>query len=166
MMYKIGDKISHTVHGAGVISNIETKEILGEETSYYTIEIPANKMKLMVATEKADEIGIRKIMGKKELAVVLEGLTIPLESKKINWMERTRENEVKLASGNINQVMEVYKELYKLDNEKGLSSTEKRMYNTAKQILVSEVSLVNKITSEEAENLMKDTLNKTLQINI
>ena len=65
-----------------------------------------------------------------------------------------------------NQNISEVSKILEVDNEKGLSSTEKRMYNTAKQILVSEVSLVNKITSEEAENLMKDTLNKTLQINI
>lgn len=163
-MYKIGDKISHPIHGAGIISNIEVKEILGEETSYYTIEIPENRMKLMVSTEKADEIGIRKILGKKEMAIVIDSLSEPFECKRINWMERKRDNEVKLASGNINEIAEVYKELYKLDNEKGLSSTEKRMYNNAKHILVSELSLVNKITSEKAEALMKDTLNKSLEI--
>ena len=163
-MYKIGDKISHPIHGAGIISNIETKEILGEELSFYSIEIPANRMKLMVSTEKADEVGIRKILSKKEMAQVISGLAIPMEKRNINWMERTRDNEAKLATGDINEVAKVYKELYKLDNEKGLSSTEKRMYTTAKNILVSEVSLVNKMTSEQAEALMVDTLNKSFEI--
>ena len=163
-MYKVGDKISHPIHGAGIISDIETKEILGEEMDFYAIEIPANKMKIFVSTDKADEVGIRKILSKKEMDSVIKGLAVPMEKRNINWMERTRDNEAKLQTRNINEVAMVYKELYKLNNEKGLSSTEKRMYQTARQILVSEVSLVKAITNDQAAALMEDSLNKSFEI--
>ncbi|MCQ2979112.1 MAG: CarD family transcriptional regulator [Clostridia bacterium] len=163
-MYKIGDKISHPVHGAGIISDIETKEMLGEELDFYTIEIPANKMKIFVSTDKADEVGIRKILSKKEMDSVIKDLAIPMEKRNINWMERTRDNEAKLATRKISEVAKVYKELYMLDNEKGLSSTEKRIYTTAKQILASELSLVKSISNEQAVALMEDSLNKTFEL--
>jgi len=163
-MYKIGDKISHPVHGAGIVQSVEVKEIFGEEKSFYNICIPQNKMKLMVSTEKADEIGIRKIVDKEEMANVLKELTVPFKNKKTNWIERSRRNVEKIKSGNIIEVAEVVKELYAIDNEKGLSASEKRMYNNARQILLSELALVNNLNNEQAEMMMKEALNKTIKI--
>ena len=159
-MYKIGDKISHPIHGAGIIQNIETKELFDEEKSFYTIEIPEKCMKLCISTDKADEIGVRKVLGKKAMAVVVDSLSEPFKVKRANWMERTRDNEAKLASRDIKQIAEVYKELYKLDNEKGLSATEKRMYASAKRYLATEIALVNNISQEKAEEKMIKSMTK------
>ena len=59
-MFNIGDKVVYPMHGAGVIQDIEEKNILGEKTAYYIIKMPG-EVKVMVPTAKAEEIGMRNI---------------------------------------------------------------------------------------------------------
>lgn len=63
-MFKVGDKIVYPMHGAGTIEAIEQKEMLGDEKDYYIIRMPIGGMKLMVPTDKADDIGVREVQAK------------------------------------------------------------------------------------------------------
>ena len=60
-MFNVGDKVVYPMHGAGIIQDIEEKDILGEKTSYYIIKMPG-EVKVMVPTSKAEEIGMRNII--------------------------------------------------------------------------------------------------------
>ena len=64
-MFNIGDKIVYPMHGAGTIDSIEEKSILGETQKYYIIKMPGD-VKVMVPTEKAEEIGVRNIINKED----------------------------------------------------------------------------------------------------
>ncbi len=163
-MFKVGDKVSHPVHGAGVIKGIETKEVLGEKQKYYSIFIETNKMNLLVSTDKAGEAGIRKVMMKSQMDTILDRLTNEEVSVNKNWIERGRVNADRLKSGKINDVIMVLKELHAIDKEKGLSMSDKRLYNMATQILASELALVKNMDNEEAKKLMEDALNKNMYI--
>ena len=59
-MFKIGDTVLYPLHGAGVIQNIEEKEILGEIKSYYILKIPISDMTVMVPVDA--DVGIRSIV--------------------------------------------------------------------------------------------------------
>ena len=66
-MYKIGDKIVYPMHGAGEISNIEEREILGELREYYVLKIPHGDMKIMIPVDKCEEIGVRDVIDKDDI---------------------------------------------------------------------------------------------------
>lgn len=158
-MYNIGDKIVYPMHGAGVIEAIEEREILGEIHKYYIVRMPvAGEMTLMLPLDRCDEIGVRGVISKDEASKVLEAFkTVGVESDS-NWNKRHRENMGKIKSGDIYQVLGVVKELMYRDMIKGLSTSERKMLNNAKQIVVSELVLSAVADKEDIESIITDTV--------
>ncbi len=155
-MFSIGDKIVYPMHGAGVIENIEEKEILGEKASYFILELPICQMKLMVPVNNSEKLGLRDIVNEEIIDEILIVLGKGQDEDETNWSKRHRKNMDRIKTGDIFEVAEVVRNLILLDEEKGLSTGEKKMLNNAKQILMSELALVKDISKEEAEQLITD----------
>ena len=157
-MFNIGDKIVYPMHGAGTIDAIEEKNILGEKHNYYIIKMPG-EVKVMVPTDKAEEVGVRNIIDKEEAAKVMTVLGENETEMSHNWNKRYRDNMDKMKSGDIYEVADVVRNLSFKQKEKGLSTGEKKMLNNAKQILVSELVLAEHATQDEIETLVDNKIN-------
>lgn len=157
-MYSIGDKIVYPMHGAGVIESIEEREILGCKQDYYVLKMPVGDMKVMIPTQNVDGIGIREVIRSRDVDKVYEILQDHTVNVTNNWNKRYRENMTKIRSGNIYEVADVVRILMKRDREKGLSTGEKKMLNSAKQILVSELVLAEDSEQMEIETAINDFL--------
>ncbi len=157
-MFNIGDKIVYPMHGAGTIDSIEEKDILGEKQNYYIIKMPG-EVKVMVPTDKAEEVGVRNIINKDEAAKVMAVLGENETEMSQNWNKRYRDNMDKMKSGDIYEVADVVRNLSFKQKEKGLSTGEKKMLNNAKQILVSELVLAEHASQEEVEKLVDNKIN-------
>jgi len=157
-MFVIGDRIVYPMHGAGVIEEIEEKKILGEVRRYYILRVPCGDMKIMIPIDSSEEIGIRGIISPEEMAVVLEFLGEESTEMSSNWNRRYRENMEKLKTGDIHNVAEVVRNLMRTDKGKKLSTGEKKMLSNAKQILVSEMILVNSIDQETAMKIIDSSV--------
>ncbi len=156
-MYQIGDKIVYPIYGAGTIEAIETKEILGQSHDYYVIKTNS-KMKVMVPIEKCDEAGIRHIVEEDALEELFEILKADSNKMPDNWNRRYRENMEKIKTGDILQVAEVVRNLYRVEKQKSLSNGEKKMLEKAMLIIASEVALVKNITQEKAEKMICEVI--------
>lgn len=157
-MFTIGDKIVYPMHGAGTIISIEKKEVLGEMQDYYIILMPIGEMKLMVPTGMAREVGVREVSDEgviDEVFGILSGSDEPMPS---NWSKRYRVNMERIKGGDICEVAVVIRNLVSMDEEKGLSTGERKMLNNAMQILLSEVALVRDINEDEAEKIVSGIL--------
>ncbi len=157
-MYSIGDKIVYPMHGAGVIESIEEREILGCKQDYYVLKMPVGDMKVMIPTGNVDGIGIREVIGSRDVDKVYEILQDHSVNVTNNWNKRYRENMTKIRSGNIYEVADVVRILMKRDREKGLSTGEKKMLNSARQILISELVLAEDSEQLEIETAINDFL--------
>ena len=157
-MFNIGDKIVYPMHGAGTIDAIEEKDILGEKQNYYIIKMPG-EVKVMVPTNKAEEVGVRNIIGKEEAGKVMAVLGENETEMSQNWNKRYRDNMEKMKSGDIYEVADVVRNLSFKQKEKGLSTGEKKMLNNAKQILVSELVLAEHASQEEVEKQVENKIN-------
>ena len=153
-MFNVGDKIVYPMHGAGVIEAIEEKEILGEKHSYYVLKMPVGDMKVMIPIENSDEIGIREVINVNEADKVLKMFTKQKCHSVTNWSKRYRDNMVKIKSGDIYEVADVVRSLMLRDREKGLSTGERKMLNSAKQILISELILAKNSSQDDIENII------------
>lgn len=153
-MFNVGDKIVYPMHGAGIIESIEEKEILGEKRNYYIMKMPLGEMKVMIPTHSVDEIGIREIISESDADKVLDILSEENVNVNTNWNKRYRENMVKIKGGNIFEVAEVVRTLMQREHEKGLSTGERKMLNSARQILISELVLVKGMDQCEIENII------------
>ncbi|MDR1439531.1 MAG: CarD family transcriptional regulator [Clostridiales bacterium] len=140
-MYSIGDKIVYPMHGAGVIESIEEREFLGQKQDYYILKMPVGDMRVMIPTGNVVGIGIREIIHSEEIEKVLKILREQTVNVTANWNKRYRENMVKIKSGSIYEVADVVRSLMLREKGRGLSTGERKMLNSAKQILISELVL-------------------------
>jgi CarD family transcriptional regulator len=160
-MYNVGDRIVYPMHGAGVIESIEEKEILGQKQSYYVMKMPIGDMKVMIPTNNVDDIGIREVICLSDVDKVFGILQDHSINVTNNWNKRYRENMTKIKSGDIFEVADVVRVLMIRERTKGLSTGERKMLNSARQILISELVLAKNMNHVEIEEIidgMMDTL--------
>jgi len=157
-MFKVGDKVVYPMHGAGKIQSIEERAIGDEIQSYYIIKMPG-EVKVMVPTAKAEANGLRYIIDKETAGKVINVLQEDCTEMSDKWNKRYRENVEKIKTGNIYEVADIVRNLAFKQKNKSLSTTEKKMLLNAKQILVSELVLVEDKDREEVENLVDQKIN-------
>ncbi len=150
-MFREGDKIVHPMHGAGVVERIVQQKINGVLRDYYVLKLPVRSMVVMIPTHNCADIGVRPVMGADEaeqLLCALSGIEVDMEQ---NWNRRYRENMERLKSGDLLQVAQVIKALLQRDAQRGLSTGERKMLHSAKEILISEVVLAQNVQYEDVE---------------
>ncbi|MBN9202534.1 MAG: CarD family transcriptional regulator, partial [Microbacterium chocolatum] len=108
--------------------------------------------------ENVDLVGVRDVIGKEGLDRVFEVLRAPFTEEPTNWSRRYKANLEKLASGDVIKVSEVVRDLWRRDQDRGLSAGEKRMLAKAKQILISELALAEKTDEERASVILAEVL--------
>lgn len=150
-MYQIGDKIVHPMHGAGVIESIVKEKVNGSMVQFYVFRMPASGLTLKIPTANAEMIGVRGVHSVDEIESVIAKIPALGVSMTQNWNHRYRENLERIKSGDLVEVSAVIKALIHRDNERGLSNGERKMLHSAKQILISEIVLVEGVPYSVAE---------------
>ncbi len=157
-MFNVGDNIVYPMHGAGTINAIEEKEILGQKLQYYVINMPG-EVKVMVPTEKAEQMGVRNIIDKQGASDVLKILEKDETEMSDNWNKRYRDNLEKMKTGDVYEVADVVRNLSFKQKERGtLSTGEKKMLDNAKLILVSELALAENASKDEMEEIVDNKI--------
>jgi CarD family transcriptional regulator len=144
------------MHGAGVIVAIEEREVLGETQKYYIMQLPIGDMKVMIPLNAVEDLGLRQVISEEEVESVYKVLQGEETAMSSNWNRRYRANMEKIKSGDIFEVAEVVRNLTIRDAEKGLSTGERKMLDTARQILVSELVIAQNSTKEEVEEAIQE----------
>jgi CarD family transcriptional regulator len=170
-MFNIGDKVVYPMHGAGIIESIEEKEMVDTVENYYIIRMPVDGVKAMIPISKAKNVGVREISEKETSFKVYSILEEPLTDLTLdtNWNKRYKANIDKIKSGSLEEVTEVFKDLSHRHLEKGLSLGEKKMLSTTKNILLSELALLEEVEhsvlDERIESLVKTSYDNYLSEN-
>ncbi|MTV49507.1 CarD family transcriptional regulator [Heliobacillus mobilis] len=157
-MFSIGDKVVYPMHGAGVIEAIEEKEVLGKKRKYYVMKLSIGDMRIMVPIGNTDDIGLRQVADEEGISQVMEVLQQKRSTASNNWHHRYRANLDKMKSGDILAVAEVVRNLVHRNQDKGLSTGERRMLENAKQILISELVLAFDSQPAQIEDLLARVL--------
>jgi len=157
-VFDIGDKIVYPMHGVGIISAIEKKNILNKRTEYYIVSITSSGMKVMFPVDNVDEIGVRGIISKRDLKKITEILQKDDIVQEDDWKLRYQQNIDKVKSGSIFVVSEVVRDLYKRGCVKELSIMERKLYENAYQMIMHEIALVKDMDIEEAGNYLSEIL--------
>ena len=141
-MFSIGDLVVHPMHGAGEIDDIVRERVAGTTKEYYVFKMPMGGLILKIPTENSQAIGIRKVISKAEADELLEAIPSIAVEHNANWNKRYQENLLRLKSGDLREVAQVIKGLMRRDTLRGLSTGERKMLHSAKQIMISELVLV------------------------
>jgi CarD family transcriptional regulator len=151
-MFKVGDLAVYPAHGVGLIEKIETQEISGCRQDFYVMRILDNDMIIMIPTNNVENVGLREIIEHAEVATlysILKKRDVPIDNQ--TWNRRYREYMDKIKTGSVFEVAEVYRDLLILKVEKDLSFGERKMLDTARNLLVKEISLAKKVGEEQVE---------------
>ena len=161
-MFKVGDLVVYPTHGIGVIKSIESKNLLeGEKRSFYIVQLLENNMVIMIPTDNVQSVGLRPLISKEEIpkvfCVLKEGKRSSLNGGSYN--KRHKELMDKLKTGCIYDTAEVLRDLALLREEKPLSFSEKKLLNTARKLLVQEISIVHQSPEEVVDTQIREILN-------
>jgi CarD family transcriptional regulator len=153
-MFDIGDKAVYPGHGVGVIEAIESKAISGREQLFFILRILDNGMTIMIPTGNVDVVGLRGVIPSMEIPRVFQILKkrrISLDTQ--TWNRRYREYMDKINTGSIFSIAEVLRDLQVLKMGKDLSFGERKILDTAENLLVKELAVARDV--EESEMLME-----------
>jgi CarD family transcriptional regulator len=151
--YKVGDKAVYPAHGVGEIIDIQVRTLGGAERLFYVMSILENGMKVMVPVETATQAGLRPVMSRKDAKAVMEVLAAKEVAVKTQpWNRRYREYMEMLKSGSPLEVAKVLRDLSRLKSDKDLSFGERRLLDTARALLVTELALALKIKEQKVES--------------
>ena len=158
MQFVVGETVVYPHHGAATIIEVKQRVIKGEEKMYLKLNVAQGDLTIEVPAENVDLVGVRDVIGKDGLDRVFEVLRTPYAEEPTNWSRRYKANLEKLASGDVIKVSEVVRDLWRRDQDRGLSAGEKRMLAKARQILVSELALAEKTGEEQAALRLDEVL--------
>ena len=157
-MFSIGDLVVHPMHGAGMIDDIVQEKIAGVKKEYYVFKMPTGGLVLKIPVATSQVIGLRSIMSRDEAASLWAAIPALTVDSISNWNKRYQENLLRLKSGNLYEVAGVIKSLMHRDAARGLSTGERKMLHSAKQIIISEIVLVEGCTYQEAEERLDSAM--------
>lgn len=158
MSFQIGDKVVHPMYGAGILESVVQKKVNGVNREYYIMRLPERSMVVMIPVENSAEIGVRPVVDRDradEVLAAIPGIQVEMTS---NWNHRYRENMERLKSGDLLEVARVVKGLTARDTARGLSTGERKMLHSARQILISELVLSKSLSYEAVERELDTAL--------
>jgi CarD family transcriptional regulator len=158
--FRVGDLAVYPAHGVAQIVGIETREISGNKQTFYILKILENGMKIMIPTRNAGAVGLRELIRADEVDEVFEILKsreVAVEGQ--TWNRRYREYMEKIKTGSVFEIAEVLRDLYLLKFDKDLSFGERKMLDTARNLLIKELSLAKGVNEDDIETDLKSIFN-------
>lgn len=158
MTFKVGDSVVYPSQGAGRVSEKTTREIAGETHEYLKISFIRGDMEVLVPLQKGREVGLRYTIGSDELGNLFDTLQKADLSLPTQWPPRYRAEQDILSGGNAYELARLIGVLAQRDFNKGLAATEREVLETAKNMLASELAVVQDVELGEAQAQLEEKL--------
>ncbi len=147
-----GDMAVYPSHGVGKIETIKMQSVGGVDQSFYVLKIIENGMTIMIPTATSKNVGLRPIISKNEarkVVAILKQRDVKMNSQ--TWNRRYRDYMEKIKTGSLYEVAVVLRDLLLLKEDKDLSYGERKMMDTAKNLLIRELSLARQMDVSKVE---------------
>ncbi|MGI9357738.1 MAG: CarD family transcriptional regulator [Rhizobiaceae bacterium] len=158
--FKTGEHIVYPAHGVGQIVDVEEQEVAGFSLEMFVIEFAKDKMKLRVPVPKIESVGMRKVSDMETADKSLKTVQGRARIKRTMWSRRAQEYDAKINSGDLIQIAEVVRDLFRSENQPEQSYSERQLYEAALERMARELAVVKKISGTEAVNLIEANLAK------
>lgn len=173
-MFCLNEKVVYPGHGVANINRLIKKMVSGQETTFYELTFLNKDVTVLVPTNNAEAVGIRPLSSQEHIKDVFRVLTAPArrinhyEFTASNWNKRNKEYQLKLRTGSLRDLSEIYRDLRYIATQKELSFGEKNLLHQTEALLVEEISLVEQLgqekTIEQLRSLCTMHANKNPQI--
>ncbi len=158
MNFRVGEHVVYPAHGVGKIRRIEDQEINGANIEMFVIYVERDKLTLCVPTQRARDIGMRKLASKDEVQEAMATLKGKAIQKKLMWSRRAQEYDQKINSGDILQIAEVVRDLHRHNEQREQSYSERQLFESAFDRLGREVAIVTGTSQDDANEKMQTIL--------
>lgn len=162
MGFKIGEKLVYPNHGVGVVETIQESLMDGSPHPCYQLRLIGNNSKVMVPVGNADRIGLRSLTRRTELGGVFRVLEDGNSDSAGDWKGRYKQNLDKMRSGSLTDIADVLKNLSWVQKQKALSFREKKMYERARYLIVSEIAQINGLAEAEVDTEIEKALDRSI----
>lgn len=155
-MFCLNEKVVYPGNGVAKINRLIKKIVGGQEVTFYELTFLNKDVTVLVPTDNAQAVGLRALSSGDHIQDAFKILTSPAkritqyEFTTTNWNKRNREYQNKLKTGNLKDLLEIYRDLRYISLKKELSFGEKNLLQQTESLLVEEISLVKKLSQEKA----------------
>ena len=149
-IFNTKDFVVYPTHGVGQVIDIEKREVVGQKLEMYVIEFIRDKLILRVPVEKAKGLSLRKVSRPSKIQSVLKILAQKAKIKRTMWSRRAQEYDLKINSGDIEQIAEVVRDLNRANNQIEQSYSERQLFELSYDRFLREVIASLKITEDNA----------------
>jgi len=160
--FKIGEKLVYPNHGVGVVETIQESLLEGAPQPCYQVRLLGTNSRVMVPMRNSDRVGLRPLTRRTELTGVFRVLEDANLETGGDWKGRYKQNMDKMRSGRLSDIADVLKNLSWVQRQKALSFREKKMYERARYLIVSEIAQVNGIPETEVDRSVEQALDRAL----
>jgi CarD family transcriptional regulator len=156
--FRVNDNVVYSSHGVGTIIGEEIQSIGGMELKVFVIQLLKENMILRIPVKRAADVGLRPLSSPNEFEKVLAVLLDKPHIFKDTWSRRVRTLEAKINSGDIFQIAEVVRDLYKNVHDPDRSYSERVIYESAFERLIGEYSVIKGMEQKEAKEYINEIL--------
>ena len=150
--FKVDQKVVYPSQGVGKIVEVFEKSFKDTVIPYYKIYIEASDMMVMVPVDNAESLGIRQTVNAEEAQEALNLLSEECEPITSDWKLRYQMNLDLLKKGTVKDIATIVRCLYNRSKVKELPIQERKLYDSAKKLLIDEISIALEKTEKEIEN--------------
>jgi CarD family transcriptional regulator len=158
LRYKKNQQIVYPLQGVGKVVSIEERPFRATRLLYYIIYLEVSDMTVMVPVGRADELGIRPIVDKRQAQKALRLISEDYEPIPADWKLRYQMNLDLLKKGSVLDIATVVRALYHRSRIKELPILERKLYDNALRLLVDEISFSLDKSKIEVEALVMSKL--------
>lgn len=154
-MFCLNEKVVYPGHGVAQVNRLIKKSVGGKEATFYELTFLSKDVTVLVPTQNVESVGIRPLSSNEHISDVFKALTTPArrisqyEFTASNWNKRNKEYQLKLRTGNLIDLSEIYRDLRHIATQKELSFGEKNLLHQTEALLVEEISLVQQLAQEK-----------------
>jgi len=152
--FKKGQQVVYPLQGVGLIEDIEERLFKGEMVPYYVMYFDVSDMIIRIPVETAREQGIRAIVSQSDSEKALEIIASDYEPVPTDWKLRYQMNLDLLRRGEVTDIATVVTKLYHRSKVKELPILERKLYDSALNLLVDEVAYSMSKDKDEVEQLI------------
>ncbi|WP_417913322.1 CarD family transcriptional regulator [Candidatus Electronema sp. TJ] len=155
--FAAGDMAVYPTHGVGQIETIKVQKVGGIDQTFYVLKLLESGMTIMIPTASSRTVGLRPVISQNEVKQI-ESILRDRDSKVSaqTWNRRYRDYMDKIKTGSAFEVATVVRDLLLLKGDKELSYGERKMMDTAKSLLIRELSVARQMDEEQVEQQLEE----------
>jgi len=156
--FVIDQRVVYPSQGVGRILEIREKSFKDTKVLYYIIYLEFSDMTVMVPVDKADTLGLRAIVPKGEAEKALTFISEDYAPIPSDWKLRYQMNLDLLKKGSIMDIAAVVRSLYHRSKIKELPILERKLYDSALNLLQDEIAYSLQKPKDEIADLIHQRL--------